>query len=314
MRKGARRTLVVLVVVVVLGMVGVDHLTAQAAYDALSNRSFQREHTSTPLDEGIAYQDVGFESDGLHLVGWWMPANTSAPATTARTTILLVHGHSAEMSKIVRHWGKMLHDDGYSILAFDLRNHGASDDGPGHYVTYGVDEAHDVLAAMAWVRAHAAELGVDGSRIVLYGESMGAASVLNAAGTHPAGLVGVISDSAYASFSYQSQLDGKSRGYPAFLTEMVVDRMDLLSASDPTDSHPDQAIAHIDVPVLLMHCLDDGRLSATSLDILAARAAPGTETWKESCASVRPTSDHHVDGYALPSYRQKVTAFLARVA
>src|SRR5205085_6327039 len=105
-------------------------------------------------------------SDGLALAGWWMPA---APgAANASTTIILVHGVSSQMGKVVRMWAPFLHAAGYSVLAFDLRNHGASPDAHGGDVTYGVDEADDVAAAVAYVRDHAKELGVDPGRIVLY--------------------------------------------------------------------------------------------------------------------------------------------------
>ncbi len=309
----ARRIAAIIVAgLTIVGLVAFDALIADSAADALSNRGFDRAHTTTPLDQGIAYANVTFTSDGLHLVGWWMPAS-DPNAAAARTTVILVHGHSAEMSKIVRHWGGNLHGAGYSLMAFDLRNHGASDDGPQGYVTYGATESHDVLAAVAWVRANAAALGVDPDRIVLYGESMGAASAITAAGTHPRGVVGVISDSSYASFAYQAKLDGKAHGYPDFLTQAVVDRMDFLAPASPSSVHPDHIVADLGLPLLLMHCKDDGRLSASNLDVLLANAPAGTATWREDCHDARPTKDHHVDGWYFPSYNATVQDFLATV-
>src|SRR2546428_7958069 len=106
-----------------------------------------------------------------------MPAS---PGANASTTVILVHGLGSTMGRMVRMWAANLHAAGYSLLAFDLRNHGASPDSGNGDVTYGVDEADDVAAAVAYVRAHATALGVDPMRIVLYGGSMGAATVLGA--------------------------------------------------------------------------------------------------------------------------------------
>jgi uncharacterized protein len=47
----------------------------------------------TPADEGLDFQEVGFEStDGLTLKGWWIPEEVSSRA------VVLVHGLDASKS------------------------------------------------------------------------------------------------------------------------------------------------------------------------------------------------------------------------
>lgn len=296
------------------------------ARDNLSNATFPRTHERTPWQMGIGASNVTILSDGLHLAGWWMPAEPGA--ANASTTIILVHGVSSQMGKPVRMWAPFLHAAGYSLLAFDLRNHGASDDGPNGYVTYGVREADDVIAATAWVQDHAADLGVDPDRIVLYGMSMGAATVLDAAGRAPPGLVDVIADSAYASFTFQAQVDGAHKGYPQWVIDLVVHRMDALAPAPPSASRPDEALAHIGLPVLLATCSNDQRVTAPNLQRLTTAAQarrgtppPWTKLWDRSCEGGL-SRDHHVDGawqgpawsdmtQRLSGYNETVLGFLA---
>ena len=303
-----RAAAVLALAVVAVLFAAADSFLAGVAHDNLSNDGFVRTHQWTPDDFGLAYEDVTIESDGLRLAGWWIPAG---PGPNAATTTILVHGYSSNMSKVMRLWAPNLHDAGYSVLTLDLRNHGASPDTNG-LVTYGVDEAKDVLAAVAYVRANAAALGVDPDRIVLYGGSMGAAAVLNAAGQHPPGVVAVVADSSFASFSFEAAIDGAAKGYPGLVVDWVVARMDRLASAPPTDSRPERALAGLQVPVLLAHCTDDTNITPPNFKRLQERAPAGTVTWTAACPTGL-SKEHHVDGWAQPGYNQTVRSFLAGV-
>ncbi len=303
------------VVLVALGGFADSYVTGLAR-DNLTNEGFNREHERTPADVGLAFEDVTIPSGHLLLKGWWMPAANGS--TNASTTVILVHGHSSTMGKMVRMWATNLHGAGYSLLAFDLRNHGASPDAGGGLVTFGVDEADDVAGAVEFVRGHAAQLGVDADRIVLYGGSMGGATVLTAAARDLPGVMAVLSDSAYASFTFQAHVDGEKKGYPRFLVDLVLDRMDSLAPSPPSSSRPDLAIQGTTVETLLLHCSDDQRVTKPNFDRLAAQGTsspgqpPTVHTWIEAC----PTGisrDHHLDGWMKPSYNATVLVFLAMV-
>lgn len=292
--------------VVVVGFA--DSYVTGLARDNLSNEGFNRVHERTPSDVGIPFEDVVVPSGHLDLKGWWMPA--SASSANASTTVILVHGHSSQMGKMVRMWAPNLHAAGYSLLAFDLRNHGGSPDVGGGLVTYGADEARDVLAAIRFVQGNAEDFGIDPGRIVLYGGSMGGASVLNAAAERLPGVMAVLSDSSYASFTFQAHVDGEKKGYPRPLVDLVLDRMDTLAPAPPSSSRPDLAVQAIEVPLLLAHCSDDARIGRENFDRLASLAPPRTTTWEAPCP-VGLSKDHHLDGWMDPAYNATVLDFLA---
>jgi alpha-beta hydrolase superfamily lysophospholipase len=309
-----RAVVAVAVVLLVLAAGWADAYLGGLARDNLTNAGFHRQHERTPADFGIASQDVRIPSDGRLLAGWWMPA---APGSAnASATVVLVHGLGSTMGKVVRLWAPNLHAAGYSLLALDLRNHGASPDTPDGLVTYGTDEADDVAAAVEWVQDHAAELGVDPDRVVLYGGSMGAATVILGGSRELPGVAAVVADSSYASFAFQARVDGAKKGYPAWLVGLVVAKMDAVAPDPPSRSRPEEAVRSIEVPLLLLHCADDARVTRPNFDRLAQAARergpippPDTMTWVEPCpAGISP--DHHLDGAFQPGYNETVLRFL----
>lgn len=145
---------------------------------------------ATPGDLGLTYEDVHFPAqDGLRLAGWFLPA--AADSRRKGGTIVLVHGwpwnrlgDAAEdlVSNLtgstpvdLLRLAYALHQDGYHILMFDLRNHGQSASSPP--VTFGREEARDLLGALAYLNGRA---GVDGERIGVIGFSAGANAILYA--------------------------------------------------------------------------------------------------------------------------------------
>ena len=142
----------------------------------------------TPTDEGWESENVYFEAtDGVPISSWFIPAAGEGP----RPAVVIVHGWtwnrlgSAEgdiLARIVRaprvellKPARALHDAGYHVLMFDLRNHGRS--GSSRTVTFGQGEAHDVLAAVNHLRGRG---DVDAGRIGVIGYSMGANAVMTA--------------------------------------------------------------------------------------------------------------------------------------
>ncbi|HXY38341.1 MAG TPA: alpha/beta fold hydrolase [Vicinamibacteria bacterium] len=137
----------------------------------------------TPAAFGLAFEDVAFRShDGVEIRGWWVEA---APA---KGTVVLVHGLNRSRIEMVRRV-PFVHDSGWNALVIDLRHHGASG---GTATTFGAREKDDVLAAARFARERSP------GRVVLWGVSLGAASVVLAAAEDPQ-VAGVICDSSYRS-------------------------------------------------------------------------------------------------------------------
>jgi arylformamidase len=141
-----------------------------------------RERLASRLAEpplpGASSQAYG--SDKLQTLDLWRPAG-AGPAPL----ILFVHGggwkrgdkDNATGAAKVRH----LLERGYAVASIDYRLV------PDATVE---QQAGDVAAALAWLRAHAAASGIDANRIVLMGHSAGA-HLVALVGTDPAYLRGV---------------------------------------------------------------------------------------------------------------------------
>lgn len=186
-RKWLTRIGVLLVAALVLFVVGwVPYWLGGMA----TTRRFQfpdRENGNlTPASFELAFEDVGFRSgDGTELKAWWVPARA---ASGGRGTVVMVHGLNRSRIEMVRRV-PFVHEAGWNALLLDLRHHGASG---GSATTFGVKEKTDVEAAARLARERAP------GPVVLWGVSLGGASVVMAAADDPA-VAGVICDSSFRS-------------------------------------------------------------------------------------------------------------------
>ena len=134
------------------------------------------------------WEDVFAESyDGLQLHGRYLAQKDP------RGTLLLVHGfHSsgwADFSCVLRSYFEL----GFDLLVIDQRAHLQSG---GQYLPMGIRERYDVRTWCLWLLERFGE----GRRVVLDGLSMGATTVLLAAGLDlPKNVCGVIADCGFTS-------------------------------------------------------------------------------------------------------------------
>lgn len=135
--------------------------------------------TASPADVGLAFEDVDVPvpDEGLTLRGWWMPVGGDGAA------VLFVHGGNANKEDTYfggLDWYAALVARGHPVLAFDLRNHGASDHTPSGRLGMGLEEHRDVSAALSVLAERA-----PGRLLVGSGVSMGGAALLEAAARDP---------------------------------------------------------------------------------------------------------------------------------
>lgn len=113
----------------------------------------------------LPYETVGLTNDeGQHLEAWYVPVDS------ARGTVILCHGHASNKASIICQ-ADYFHELGYNTLSFDFRAHGNSE---GNVCTIGYDETGDVKAAYDFI------IRKGEKNIVLWGVSMGAATLLKA--------------------------------------------------------------------------------------------------------------------------------------
>ena len=144
---------------------------------------------ANPEDRGLKFEEVQFPAqDGLRVSGWFIPAQQENQKPIS-ATIVLVHswqwsrlgyapeGLFANVSGSTKidflKLSNNLHEEGYHVLTFDLRNHGQS--ASAHPVTFGQSEAKDLLGALNYLGTRE---DVDRTRIGVIGFSMGANAAL----------------------------------------------------------------------------------------------------------------------------------------
>ena len=128
-------------------------------------------------------QDVYMRSyDDLDLHGYWIDQGSDV-------CVIMVHGYRSDGASILSPIKKMK-DWGYNLLIPDLRGHGQSE---GDYIGMGWDDRLDVLDWIDYILKDNPY-----AQIVLYGVSMGGATVLNASGEKlPLQVKAVIEDCGY---------------------------------------------------------------------------------------------------------------------
>ena len=131
----------------------------------------------TPADAGLEFEEVVLETeDGERLGAWWIPSRT-----TTIGHLLLCHGNAGNVGDRVPH-ARLLADAGFDVLLFDYRGYGSSTGKPNEEGTY-----RDARAALVELLGRQ---GVDATRVLYLGESLGGAVALNLAlESPPAGLV-----------------------------------------------------------------------------------------------------------------------------
>ncbi len=156
-------------------------------------------------------------SDGIKLAAWYAPPENGA-------VILLLHGSTSSRNSI-DNYAKMLSNNGFGVLAFDLRGHGESG-GKGN--AYGWNGLLDVGAAMDFLKNQA-----DVKLIGGLGLSLGGEILLSAASTYPE-IKAVISDGAtYRSIDDYLILPSRRNLIRSWTTRLMYASVQVFSGETP---------------------------------------------------------------------------------
>ena len=145
----------------------IDHIL-QAMADSFGQQ-LRSPILHSPAEHGLDYQDITFPAlDGVPLEGWFIPAAGSDkliianhPMGFSRTgipthlepwrSVWAPSGNDFEVNLVPD--CKILHDAGYHVLAYDLRNFGHSGAANGGIASSGIFEARDVAGSLAYARS-----------------------------------------------------------------------------------------------------------------------------------------------------------------
>jgi uncharacterized protein len=145
----------------------IDHIL-QAMADSFGQQ-LRSPILHSPAEHGLDYQDITFPAlDGVPLEGWFIPAAGSDKLIIANhpmgfsragipthlepwRSVWAPSGNDFEVNLVPDY--KILHDAGYHVLAYDLRNFGHSGAANGGIASSGIFEARDVAGSLAYARS-----------------------------------------------------------------------------------------------------------------------------------------------------------------
>ncbi len=189
-----------------------------------------------------AHEDVSVTSfDGLHLVGQYYERTPGAPLH------IVFHGYRSGPVGDGAGGFHITQTLGHNLLTVYQRAAGRSE---GHTITFGVLESKDVLT---WASYACERFG--NTPIFLHGISMGASTVLTAAGLDlPSQVVGVIADCGFTSAKDILCSVVKSRHFPVRVTYAAL-RLSakLFGHFDPEATSAIEGVKKAQVPILLAH-------------------------------------------------------------
>ena len=180
--------------------------------------------------------------DGLTLYGKYFEHAPGAPIE------LMFHGYRGNAERDLSGGIQRCFALGRSALIVDQRCSGKSD---GHVISFGVNEHRDCLA---WIDFMIGHFGSD-VKIILTGISMGASTVLMAAGKKlPENVIGVLADCGYSNAKDIIKIVIRKLGLPAGIAYPFVKLgARLYGHFDLEEISPEEAMKKCTVPVIFFH-------------------------------------------------------------
>lgn len=196
--------------------------------------------------------------DGLVLSGRYYHIKDGAPLDIG------FHGYRSHPLTDFSGGSEMSFQMGHNLLLVDQRAHGNSQ---GRSIAFGIQERQDVLS---WVYFALGRFGAN-TKILLYGVSMGASTVLMAAELElPENVKGIVADCPYASAMDIILHVAKDMPIPRWLLKpFVVLGAKIYGGFDILETDAAKAIKNAKIPILIIHGEDDKFVPCQMSDITA---------------------------------------------
>ena len=224
-------------------------ISKEAIFGSASGKhtDLDKEVASRWFEEDAGYEDVYMTSyDGLKLHAYEI--ENEKPSDT---WVIEVHGYMGEGKDMAR-CSRVYYEDGYNLLIPDLRGHGKSE---GEYVGMGWHDRLDMLGWIDYLIQRNPKV-----QIVLYGVSMGGATVMMTAGESlPSNVKAIIEDCGYTTawdeFSYNLETLFELPTYPLMPVANLVTkaRADYFLS----EASAIKQVARSKTPILFIHGEED---------------------------------------------------------
>ena len=197
---------------------------------------------------GMEHREVEIRSfDGLRLVGKYFEYEQGAPIE------ILFHGYRGTAERDTAGGVLRCFAVGHNVLLVEQRASGNSE---GSVITFGINERRDCLC---WIDFVLREIDPD-AEIILSGVSMGAATVMMAAGQPlPPEVIAVLADCGYTSpKEIIKKVVRDMRLPPALVYPFIRLGALIFGHFDPEEDSPVEAVGRASVPIIFFHGDADG--------------------------------------------------------
>lgn len=224
----------------------------------------------SPADDGIAFEDIYFQAaDGVTIEGWFIPGDSDRLIIANHPIWANRYGFPGHLKPYGDAWEesgnnievnfmpdyKHLHEAGYNILAYDLRNFGQSGAGSGGVIGNGIREYRDVLGSLRYVRSRA---DLNGLKLGLLSRCCGMNATMVGMTRHREEFDEVRAIVAPQPISLSSfyRTILANMGMPDALPE-VAEALRRATSMELKDMDMPQYAAAVDIPTLLLQVRDD---------------------------------------------------------
>lgn len=235
--------------------------------------------------------------DGLTLSGRYYHVRDGAPLDIG------FHGYRSSAFTDFAGGSELSFQMEHNLLLVDQRAHGKSE---GRSITFGIQERHDVLS---WVEYAVERFGGD-TEIVLYGVSMGAATVLMASNLDfPCNVKGIVADCPYSSPMEIILHVGRTNPLPQWLIRpFVIFGAKVFGGFDILETDAARAVKESRLPILIIHGTEDGFVPC-AMSEAAYQANPGLVS-----RVTFPNADHALSYLEdTPRYHRIVAEFMEKI-
>ena len=237
-----------------------------------------------------------YSQDGLKLSGRYYHIQDGAPLDIG------FHGYRSSSLTDFSGGSELSFSLGHNVLLVDQRAHGKSE---GRTISFGIQERQDLLC---WVNYAIERFGTD-TKILLYGISMGGATVLMASELElPENVKGIIADCPYSSPIDIILHVGKSMSIPDWLIRpFAIWGAKIFGGFDLCETDAATAVQRTKVPILIIHGENDHFVPCEMSDIAAENPNMVTRL-------TIPGADHGISYLVDPAtYRRTVTEFIQKI-